>query len=187
MVTIILAEGFEPMEAIVPCDILRRGGVEVQLAGLGGTRIRAAHAITVEADCTVEELRPEASELIMLPGGMGGVNAMLESPAVLRLVREAAEQNVLLAAICAGPLVLSRCGLLAGKRITCYPGCQAQMPECVYTGGQTPRDGRILTGEAPGAATEFGLALLEALRGAEAEQAVRAQLVYSRNGGAHVR
>lgn len=70
MVVMILGSGFEPVEAIAPCDILRRGGVEVQLAGIGGTMIEAGHGITVKADCTVEEADFEHAEMVVLPGGL---------------------------------------------------------------------------------------------------------------------
>ena len=57
MVYIILGKGFEPMEAVAPCDILRRGGADVRFAGIGGTLIEGGHGICVQADCTVEEMK----------------------------------------------------------------------------------------------------------------------------------
>ena len=72
MVYIILGKGFEPVEAIAPCDILRRGGVDVKLAGIGGKTVEAAHGVTVAADCTVEEIDQNALEMIVLPGGLPG-------------------------------------------------------------------------------------------------------------------
>lgn len=80
MVYIILGKGFEPVEAIAPCDILRRGGVDVKLAGIGGKTVEAAHGVTVAADCTVEEIDQNALEMIVLPGGLGGVESILGLP-----------------------------------------------------------------------------------------------------------
>lgn len=179
MVYIILGTGFEPMEAIVPCDILRRGGVDVKLAGIGGTRIQGAHGITVEADCTVEQIDESAMEMIVLPGGMGGVASILGCPAALDAVRRAWEDGKFVAAICAGPTVLAKLGLTTGKTVTCYPGCEAQMPGANYVPTKTQQDGRLITGQAPGAAEAFAFRLLTALRGEAAAQAVADGMVSS--------
>ena len=77
MVVMILGSGFEPVEAIAPCDILRRGGVEVQLAGIGGRMVEAGHGVTVQADCTIEEADFDRAEMVVLPGGLGGVRSIL--------------------------------------------------------------------------------------------------------------
>ena len=89
MVYIILGKGFEPVEAIAPCDILRRGGVDVKLAGIGGKTVEAAHGVTVAADCTVEEIDQNALEMIVLPGGLGGVESILGCEAALDAVKRA--------------------------------------------------------------------------------------------------
>ena len=68
MVVMILGSGFEPVEEIAPCDILRRGGVEVQLAGIGGRMVEAGHGVTVQADCTIEEADFDRAEMVVLPG-----------------------------------------------------------------------------------------------------------------------
>ena len=79
MVYIILGKGFEPMEAIAPCDILRRGGAEVRFAGIGGTLIEGGHGISVQADCTVEQMKLADTDMVLLPGGLGGVHSILAS------------------------------------------------------------------------------------------------------------
>lgn len=128
MVYIILGKGFEPVEAIAPCDILRRGGVDVKLAGIGGKTVEAAHGVTVAADCTVEEIDQNALEMIVLPGGLGGVESILGCQAALDAVKRAWDGGKYVAAICAGPTVLAKLGITAGRRATCYPGCETQMP-----------------------------------------------------------
>ena len=101
MVYIILGKGFEPVEAITPCDILRRGGVDVKLAGIGGKTVEAAHGVTVAADCTVEEIDQNALEMIVLPGGLGGVESILGCQAALDAVKRAWDGGKYVAAICA--------------------------------------------------------------------------------------
>ena len=127
MVVMILGSGFEPVEAIAPCDILRRGGVEVQLAGIGGTMIEAGHGITVKADCTVEEADFEHAEMVVLPGGLGGVRSILGCKTAMDAVQKAYEDGKYVAAICAGPTILAALHITDGKTATCYPGCEAQM------------------------------------------------------------
>ena len=126
MVYIILGKGFEPVEAIAPCDILRRGGVDVKLAGIGGKTVEAAHGVTVAADCTVEEIDQNALEMIVLPGGLGGVESILGCQAALDAVKRAWDGGKYVAAICAGPTVLAKLGITAGRR-SCPLGIRAQM------------------------------------------------------------
>ena len=178
MVYILLGNGFEPIEAIAPCDLLRRGGVEVSLAGIGGTRIVGGHGVTVEADIPVEEIRQENLEMIVLPGGLGGVASIRGSEAAMESVRIAWEQGKLVAAICAAPTVLAELGITDGKKATCYPGMEDRMGSAEMTGLRTVRDGRLICGQAAGSALDFGLELLRALRGDEAAESVRRSIYY---------
>lgn len=178
MVIMILGSGFEPVEAIAPCDILRRGGVEVQLAGLGGRMVEAGHGITVQADCTLEEADFESAEMVILPGGLGGVRSILGSGEAMQAIRRAYDAGSYVAAICAGPTILAALHMTDGKTVTCYPGCEAQMGEALCVPQDVAVDGRVITGRAAGAALSFGLALLKALRGEAAAAAVADAIVY---------
>lgn len=178
MVYIILGTGFEEMEAVCPCDILRRGGVEVQYAGIGGKLITGGNGITVQADCTVEELDPEAMDMIVLPGGMGGVRSILGSETAMDDIRSAYENGKFVAAICAAPSILAQLGITDGKRAVVYPGMEPQMGSAMMQDANAVRDGKVLTGRAPGAAMEFGLLLLETLKDAETAAKVRSGMVY---------
>ena len=178
MVYIILGTGFEEIEAISPCDILRRGGVEVRFAGIGGTLVTGGNGITVQADCTVEELDLEAMEMIMLPGGMGGVRSVLGSEAAMNAVKTAYEQGKFVTAICAAPTILAKLGITDGKQATVYPGMEDQMGSAVMKDTNAIRDGKVITGRAPGAAMDFGYLLLETLKGTEVMKKVRNGMVY---------
>ena len=177
MVYIILGNGFEPIEAIAPCDILRRGGVDVKFAGIGGTLIAGGHGISVEADCTVEEIDENALEMVVLPGGLGGVESILGCQAALDVISRAAKAGKFVAAICAGPMVLAKLGLVAGKTVTCYPGCEAQLPGANYAPAAAQQDGTIITGEGPGSSLTFGFRLLAALKGEAAAESVASAMV----------
>ncbi len=178
MVIMILGAGFEPVEAIAPCDILRRGGVEVQLAGLGGRVIEAGHGITVQADCELSEADFENAEMVILPGGLGGVRSILASQAAMDAIRRAYEAGKYVAAICAGPTILAALHITDGKTATCYPGCEAQMGSAVCVSQDVAADGRVITGRAAGAALSFGLACLKALRGEALAKKVAGEIVY---------
>ena len=179
MVIMILGAGFEPVEAIAPCDILRRGGVEVTLAGIGGTTIAAGHGITVQADCAVEEADFENAEMVVLPGGLGGVASILGSQTAMRAVKKAYDDGKYVAAICAGPTILAELHITDGKTVTCYPGCESQMGTAHCVLQNAVKDGRVITGRAAGAAFDFGLALLETLKGEQAAKAVADAIVYA--------
>ncbi len=179
MVYILLGNGFEETEAIAPCDILRRAGVDVRLVGLGGREISGGHGITVCADLTVEQMDPGQMEMIVLPGGMGGVHSILACPPALEAVRRAWQDGRWVAAICAAPTILAKLGITDGKKATCYPGLETQMGEAnMQPGAAAVQDGRLLTGAGPGTAIDFGLLLVRALRGEEAAKKVYDGLVY---------
>lgn len=178
MVYLLLGNGFEEMEAIAPCDILRRGGVEVRFVGIGGGKIIGAHGITVQADMTVQELDFEALSMIVLPGGMSGVKAIRESREAMAAIARAYADGRFVAAICAAPVILAELSITDGRSATCYPGMKQQMGRAHMVNAPVVRDGTLITGRAAGTAVEFGLALLEALQGRKASEKVRAGIVF---------
>jgi 4-methyl-5(b-hydroxyethyl)-thiazole monophosphate biosynthesis len=183
MVYILLGTGFEEVEAIAPGDILRRAQIPMQYVGLEDRVVAGAHGIAIEADITLDQLDLTQLDMIVLPGGMGGVESVLACPAALDAIRFAAENDRFVAAICAAPTILAGMGLLEGKKATCYPGMEGQMAGAVMVpGAQAVVDGKFITGRAPGAAMEFGLTLAEQLADqAQFDAATVAQyMVYDR-------
>ena len=180
MVYILLGEGFEEIEAVTPCDILRRGGVSVSFAAVGSKIcVAGGHGISVLADVFTSDIIPTAEDCFVIPGGMGGVNSIKSDGEAMSLLRTAAEIGAEFAAICAGPSVLAQLGLLEGKHITCYPGCENLMSGAVCDSTKSiASDGTLITGRAPGAAIDFGLALLSRLKGEAASKKIRTELVY---------
>ena len=179
MVYIVLGAGFEEMEAVVPCDLLRRAGVDTQLAGIGSTEILGSRGITVKADCTVEEAKWEQADMIVLPGGLGGVKSILNCETVMEAVKKAFADGRFVAAICAAPTILAKLGITDQKKATCYPGMEGEMGQALMCEVGCATDGRVITGRAAGSAFEFGFALIAALRGEEKAKQVAAEVVYS--------
>lgn len=177
MVYIVLGKGFEEMEAVVPCDLLRRAGVEAQFVGIGGLEILGSRGITVKADCTEAEADWQNADMIVLPGGLGGVASIRASRTVMQAVRDQYAKGKYLAAICAAPTILAQLGVTDGKQATCYPGMESEMGDAVMQDVGAITDGNIITGRAAGAAFDFGLALICALCGREKANEVAAEVV----------
>ncbi len=173
MVYVLLGEGFEESEAIVPVDLLRRAGVEVRLAALKGKKVTSAHAVTVECDCALKDVNEQDMEMIVLPGGLGGVNAISGDESALGVIQRSADRGAYIAAICAAPTILARLGLLDRRKAVVYPGMEDQMLSAVVQKDKVVvQDGHLITGEAAGSAFDFGLKLVEVLKGKEAAEAV---------------
>ena len=178
MVYVLLGTGFEEIEALTPVDLLRRAGVEVKTVGLNGKVVYGSHAIGVEADMTIDQLDTQDAEMIVLPGGLGGVASIRGCDRALEAVRAVCNAGKYVAAICAGPTVLAELGLLTGKKATCYPGQIPNMRDAlVVENAACITDGKIITGTSAGTATAFALALIEALKGAEAAKVIADQIV----------
>ena len=178
MVYMLLGTGFEETEAIAPLDLLRRAGIAVMTVGINGKVVYGGHGIGIEADITLEEMDLTTLEMIILPGGLGGVASIRANEPAMAAIRFAKENNKFTAAICAGPTVLADLGITDGKQATCYPGCEGGMGSASVH-GDVPciQDGTLITGASAGCAIPFGLALIAALKGQEAADAIRQQIV----------
>ena len=178
MVYMLLGTGFEETEAIAPLDLLRRAGVEVKTVGLNGKIVYGSHKIGVEADIQIGELDVSDLDMIILPGGLGGVASIRASKEAMEAVRYAYENGKYTAAICAGPTVLADLGIADGKHATCYPGCEGGMGKaCMAENKAAVIDGKLITGTSAGCAVPFGLALIEVLKGREEAERIAKQIV----------
>lgn len=174
---VLLADGCEEIEAVTILDVLHRGGVGVFGAAVGsretvvcahGTRIKPQFAFAPGDDRFGERRRwGYHYDAIVLPGGMGGTLALRDNPDVLAELREANGRGAIVAAVCAGPMVLDAAGLLAGRRFCCYPGIEKNLSGAgtFVPGVPTVTDGNLVTGTGPGTAMAFALAVLRALGG----------------------
>lgn len=178
MVYVLLGTGFEEVEAITPVDLMRRAGIEVQTVGITGKTVTGSHKIPVEADILPENMDLESMDMIVLPGGLGGVASARASQAALDALRWGWEHDRFVAAICAGPTVLADLGIPDGKKATCFPGCEGQMGKAdMVPGAAALRDGKLITGTSAGCAIPFALELIKALKGSEAADKVAKQIV----------
>jgi len=178
MVYVLLGTGFEEVEAIAPIDLLRRAGIPVCTVGVTGKTVTGSHGIPVVADIEIGQMDLTDLEMIVLPGGLGGVASARASEPALEALRFAWENDRYVAAICAGPTVLADLGITDGKAATCYPGCETGMGNARMQPGQAVvREGKLITGTSAGCAIPFALALIEALKGKETAKTVADQIV----------
>ncbi len=177
MVYMLLGTGFEETEAIAPLDLLHRAGIEAATVGINGKIIKGSHGIRVEADLELGEMDLTSLDMIVLPGGLGGVASIQASQPALDAVRFAYENGKYVAAICAGPTILASLGITDGKNATCYPGCEGQMGSARMVNAAAVTDGKVITGTSAGCAVPFGLALIAALKDQETADMVEKQIV----------
>ena len=178
MVYVLLGTGFEETEAIAPIDLLRRAGVKVLTVGINGKVVYGGHGIGVEADITLGEMDLTQLDIIVLPGGLGGVASIRASKEALDAIAFAYENDRYVAAICAGPTVLADLHITDGHKATCYPGCEGGMGSAnMVANAASVQDGRIITGTSAGCAVPFGLKLIAALKGEAAAPTVAEQIV----------
>ena len=178
MVYLLLGTGFEETEAVAPLDLLRRAGVDVLTVGVTGKIVYGSHNIGIEADITIDQMDLTNLEMIILPGGLGGVASARASQQAMDALRFAWENDKYVAAICAGPTVLADLGITDGKKATCYPGCESSMGIAVLVeNAASVRDGKLVTGASAGTAVSFGLALVEALKGKDVAETIARQIV----------
>ncbi|MBE6603710.1 MAG: DJ-1/PfpI family protein [Ruminococcaceae bacterium] len=177
MIYLFLANGFEEIEALCPLDLLRRAGLEVTTVGIGGEMICGSHGITVAADIPEGMYADSNPDMIILPGGMPGAKHLDESRVVDTALKAAVRHGSFIAAICAAPMVLGHRGLLAGKEAICYPGFEGHLTGANISSKRVVRDGNIITAAGMGVALEFGLALVEALKGQDAAKELRRAVI----------
>jgi len=170
-IIVVLADGFEEIEAITPIDVWRRLGFEVVLAGLDGLEATGSHQIKVRAELLLKDCRAQDFDAVFLPGGMPGAMNLYHSDSVRNLVKNINDRGGAVSAICAAPIVLAKAGLLTGRRFTMYPGFDDYLDGSKPTGQLAEADGNIVTGRGAGAAFAFAAKLAQVLgKGCECEQ-----------------
>lgn len=174
---VLLADGSEELEAVSIVNILRRGGVDVTLAGLTAGTLRGSRGTMITPDTTLDDALKHDYDMVVLPGGQPGTTHLRNDPRVANLLQRAYSAGKQVAAICAAPSVLAAAGLLDGKRATCYPGSLEGFRKVQVESLAVVEDGNIVTSRGPGTAMDFALTLLERLAGKPERDNVEAGLV----------
>lgn len=178
-VVMLFAEGFEEVEALMTVDLLMRGGVDVKLASITKEmEVAGSHGIRIGMDVTMDLVDFEEQDAVLIPGGMPGTLNLGNSPEVLRILTEMHEAGKIVGAICAAPSVLGQCGILEGKKATCYPGFEDKLTGAEFIDEKAVVDGNVVTSRGLGTSMEFGFSVLELLVSKEKAEEIRKQIVF---------
>ncbi|GHU66851.1 thiazole biosynthesis protein ThiJ [Clostridia bacterium] len=179
MIYIHLADGFEEIEALTVCDILRRAGLKTETVSImGRLPVTGAHGIEVVADIVFEDAVYNSCELIVLPGGMPGAENLDNHARLREKIQSFAVQGKKLAAICAAPLVLGHAGVLEGKEATCYPGFEVELTGAVLTETAVCVSDNITTSRGPATAAAFAFELVRQLKGDAVSDSIARDMLF---------
>ena len=165
MIIVLLADGFEEIEALAPVDMLRRAGLDVRTVGMNGRIVCGSHKIPVVCDLLPEEVPLDEISMAIFPGGMPGALNLDAHPFTDKVIEKILERGARLAAICAAPLIFGRRGLLQGREATCYPGFEEELIGAISSGKSVVTDGNITTAKGMGVAIEFSKELISLICG----------------------
>lgn len=175
-----LADGFEEIEALLPVDILRRGGVAIQTVSVTGSElVTSSHGVTIKADLLFENTDLSDADMLLLPGGLPGATNLNEHEGVRKALTEQNAKGKRIGAICAAPMVLGSLGLLHGRKATCSPGFEKYMDGAEYTAQLFQEDGNIITGEGPAATFPYAYRILSYFIGDERVKNYEVKMQYA--------
>ncbi len=176
---IFLAEGFEETEAITVVDLLRRASIDVVTVSITGfTMVTGSHAIQILADALFEEIDFSHAELLILPGGMPGSAHLAEHKGLNDLLQLHNKKNKNIAAICAAPTVLGKLNILQNREAICYPGFEKDLIAANISGKTLIQDSNIITAKGPAYAVDFGLYLVQLIKGSAKAKEVADHFLY---------
>lgn len=169
---IFVTDGFEETEAVVTIDIMRRGGVQLDIVSLTGKKmVRGKHELNIETDILFDAAANANYDMLLIPGG---TTKYLEYEGLVKLVKEYNAQGKYLSAICAAPAVFSAAGVLDGRKATIFPELKEYLnPKVIYVEDEVVTDGHVTTSRGPGTAMQFALRALELLEGPQAAERVK--------------
>lgn len=174
---LLLADGFEESEAIVPADLLIRAGATVKMVSISENNfVKGSHNITLRADMLIDEVSKDEMDCLILPGGSAGAQKLGESVKVKALIEAAVAKGVYIGAICAAPSILGQMNLLDGRRATCYPTFKEFLSHSIITGKKVEHDDIFVTAEGMGVSFEFGYKLVELLYGSAMAENIKNQI-----------
>jgi len=175
---IILADGFEEIEAIAPIDLLRRAGIEVLVAGLGKKQIKSSRNVEIVCDEVFDLNKHKNFDAIILPGGMPGTTNLLESGDVVQAVKDYFAAEKLCCAICAAPKILAKAGILKKRKFTCFPSVEKEISGAEYLDDAVVQDENIITSKAAGTSVDFAYVIIATLLDEEEAAAVLDKIYY---------
>ncbi|NLV88770.1 MAG: DJ-1/PfpI family protein [Tissierellia bacterium] len=181
-VIVFLAEGFEEVEALTTVDYLRRKGIVVDTVSITSDKeVKGAHQVTVLADKIIDEITDlDSYDGVIIPGGIPGATNLRDHSRVVEIVKTLYDKGKLAAAICAGPIVLERAGIIKGKKVTSYPGFEGDLKDGIYEEERVVVDGNMITARGPAIAVDFAIEIIKYLLGAEKAEELKKDILYNK-------
>ncbi|XP_034180743.2 protein dj-1beta [Osmia lignaria lignaria] len=178
---LLIADGSEEMEAVITADVLRRGDIQVTVAGITDSEcVKCSRDVKICADAKLQDAVNKTYDVVILPGGLGGSKAFATSAEVGKLLQQQEKENRIIAAICAAPTALKAHGIAKGKQLTSYPSVKDELKnEYKYLEDKVVTDGNLITSRGPATAFAFGLAIVEKLVGKDTADKVAKGMLYS--------
>lgn len=171
---ILLANGYEEIEALTVVDYLRRAEISIDLVSItGNLETISAHQVHILADKLIEDIEQEEYDAVITPGGIPGSTNLAENDKVTALLQSFYQGNKLVASICASPLALEAAGLAEKVKGTCYPGFEGQIHFKEFSEERVVKDGNVITSRGPATTSYFALAIIEELAGKETAEKVK--------------
>lgn len=175
-----ISNGTEEVEALIPVDVLRRAGCDIQIVSTTGEQIiTSSHGVKIVTDALIEDIDTSDADLLMIPGGLPGSVNLCNHPLVREAILKQYNAGKLVSAICAGPMIFGSLGISEGKRCTCYPGCEGDLTGATYTAELVTVDGNVITGEGPAATFPYAYTLCEMLCGKEITESLKEGMRYN--------
>ena len=152
--------------------------IKVDLISIDQDTVKGAHGIEILSNLNIDDIREDRYDGIVLPGGLPGASNLRDDKRVVDLVRKIDEEKMLIAAICAAPIVLAKAGLIENRRLTAYPGFEEDLKDGNYRTEKYVVDGNIITGRGPYYAVDFALAIVEYLLGKNCRESLEKDILY---------
>ena len=178
-VIIFLADGLEEVEALTVVDYLRRVNIEVDMVSITDeNQVKGEHDVKVITDKVIRDVNASDYDGVVIPGGMPGASNLRDSEKVIEIVKSMNEDTKMIAAICAGPIVLDKAGIIKGKKVTSYPGFEDQLKDASYEETSVVKDGNIITSRGPALAVDFALEIVKYLLCEKRVEALKKDILY---------
>lgn len=168
---VFLADGFEDVEAIIVIDYLRRADVDVHTVSvMDKLEVTSKSNIKIQADTLINDINIDDFDGLYIPGGTKGAETLRDDDRVIEIIQKFNEEEKIIAAICAGPIVLNRAGVLADKKATSFPSVRDELDNIGDYDDNTVviTDGNITTSRGAATTVYLAMRLVEILKGLDA-------------------
>jgi len=165
MVYVMLADGFEEIEALTVVDVLRRAGIDVSTVSISDSKtVTGSHKIPVISDILLGDADLDNAEMVVLPGGMPGTENLYNNHVLEKSLAHRVKNEKWIAAICAAPIILGRRGYLKGMEAVCFPGFEEELDGASVKSDKVVISNKIITSKGPGTALDFALTIVSVLK-----------------------